>query len=362
MKSTSPSGLHLALLAILTIAVIVGCADPVASDTTAPTVASTVPILDAIAVSPAGNVSATFSEDMEAATIIAANFTLAGGASVAGTVSYDVPTMTATFAPTSLLESGTVYTATVTIGAKDMGGNALAVNKVWTFTTAAAGVGPEPVLLGTAGNYAILAKTGVSTVPSSTITGDIGLSPAAETMLTGFSQTDATGYATSAQVTGFLYAADMADPTPALMTTAISDMETAYTDAAGRVTPDFTDLNTGEIGGETLAPGLYTWASSVSALTDFTIDGAANDVWIFQMSGDLSVAAGVQVTLSGGAQASNIFWQVAGATSLGTTSSFAGIILCSTAIALNTGATVNGRLLAQSAVTLDQSAVVEPAN
>lgn len=163
------------------------------------------------------------------------------------------------------------------------------------------------------------------------------------------------------QVTGFLYAADMTPPTPTMMTTAISDMELAYTDAAGRVTPDFTNLGAGAIGGLTLAPGLYNWGTGVGISTDVTIDGAENDVWIFQIAENLTVANGVTVTLSGGAQARNIFWQVAGQVTLGTTSAFKGIVLSKTKIALQTGATVDGRLLAQTAVTLDQATVTEPA-
>jgi hypothetical protein len=205
-----------------------------------------------------------------------------------------------------------------------------------------------------------LAKTEISSVPASIITGDVGISPAAETYITGFSQTDATGYATSPQVTGFIYAADMTPPTPTTMTTAISDMETAYTDAAGRTTPDHTNMGAGEIGGSTLASGLYNWGSSVTASSDFTINGAANDVWIFQISGDLSISSAVNVTLSGGAQAKNIFWQVAGTVTLGTTAHFEGIVLSQTAIILNTGSSINGRLLAQSAIALDQSTVTEP--
>jgi hypothetical protein len=331
-------------------------------DTTAPTVITTLPANSATGVATNANLIATFSEPMDASTIIAANFTLAAGASaVTGTVTYNVASHAATFAPSVILTAGTLYTATVTTGVKDAAGNAMFANKVWTFTTTAVGSGPAPVLLGTAGNFVILAKSGISTVPASVITGDVGLSPAAESFMTGFSQTDATGYATSPQVTGFLYAADMAPPTPANMTTAVSDMETAYTDAAGRVTPDFTNAHSGNLGGTSLAPGLYIWTGSVTIPSDVTIAGASNDVWIFQMSGDLSVSSGVSVILSGGAQPKNIFWQVAGQALLGTTSHFEGIILSQTSITLGTGASLNGRILAQTNIALDQATVTEPA-
>jgi hypothetical protein len=350
-------------VAVLGIAIFAGCSGPTGVDTVAPTVVSTDPLQGAINVGQADLIKATFSEEMEPATVDGTSFSLENGGVVSGTVTYDVPSKTATFAPDSLLSTATVYTATISTDATDTSANGLADTKIWSFTTiAAAGLGPAPVLLGTAGNYVILAKSAISTVPASTITGEIGLSPAAESFITGFSQTDQGTYATSPQVTGRLYAADMAAPTPTVLTTATSDMITAYNDAAGRSTPDFTDLNAGAIGGETLAPGLYKWASTVSAATDVTISGAPNDVWIFQMTGDLTVSNGVQFTLTGGAQAKNIFWQVAGAASLGTSSHFEGVILSQTAVTLNTGASMNGRVLAQTAVDLDQATITKPAS
>lgn len=244
-------------------------------------------------------------------------------------------------------------------------------NKVWvialllfvgSFTTGTTeAAGPQPVDLGTSGNFVILAKTGVSTTGSTAVVGDIGLSPAAATFITGFGLTmDSTNaFSTSSLVTGKVYAADYADPTPANLTTAISDMQTAFTDAAGRTLPDFTELGAGDISGMTLTPGLYKWGTGVLITSGFTLSGGANDVWIFQIAQDLTVSNGAIVTLSGGAQASNIFWQVAGETTLGTTSDFKGIILCQTLIALNTGAVMNGRALAQTAVTLDASTITE---
>src|SRR5690606_21111143 len=137
-------------------------------------------------------------------------------------------------------------------------------------------------------------------------------------------------------------------PTPSDLTVAIGAMETAYTDAAGRPTPEFLDLGAGAIGGLTLAPGLYTWASTVTIPTDVTVSGAPNDVWIFQVSGDLMMSADTHVTLEGGARSKNIFWQVAGSVDIGTASHVEGIILSQTAINLGTGSSINGRLLAQT--------------
>ena len=227
------------------------------------------------------------------------------------------------------------------------------------------GAGPAPVDFGAAGdlagaaNYAILAKTAVTNVPTSAITGNIGISPAAASFLSGFSATLPAGgtASTSSQVTGKLYAPDYGVPTPANLTSAIGKMQTAYTDAAGRTKPDFTELSSGAIGGLTLAPGLYKWSNTVTIPTDVTISGSANDSWIFQIAGDLKLSAAKKVILSGGAQAKNITWQVAGQTTLGTTSHMEGNILCKTAITMQTGSSLNGRALAQTQVALDGSTV-----
>jgi len=219
-----------------------------------------------------------------------------------------------------------------------------------------------PVNLGSAGNFAILAKSGISTTGTTSIIGDIGVSPAAATYITGFGliMDSSNQFSTSSRVTGKVYASDYAVPTPANTTAAISDMQTAYVNAAGRTLPAATELGAGNIGGMTLAPGLYKWGTGVIIPTDVTLSGGANDVWIFQIGQTLTVSNGIHVNLSGGAQAKNIFWQVAGQTTLGTTSVFNGNILDQTAIVLNTGATLNGRALAQTAVTLNANTVIKP--
>jgi hypothetical protein len=222
---------------------------------------------------------------------------------------------------------------------------------------------PAPVNLGTAGSFAILAKTGISVTGTTHITGDIGVSPAAATYITGFGLImDPSGtFSTSTLITGNVYAADYTDPTPTKMTTAIGDMETAYTDAAGRPSPNYTELYTGDLTGQNLTPGLYMWSTGVQvAAGGVTITGTASDVWIFQIAQNLELASGAMVTLSGGAQASNIFWQVAGQVTIETSAAMQGIILCQTAIVMRTGATLTGRALAQTAVTFDANAVTQP--
>ena len=220
---------------------------------------------------------------------------------------------------------------------------------------------PAPVNLGAAGDFAILAKSGISTVPQSAVTGNIGVSPIARGGITGFSETmDVSNtFATSTQVVGKLYAADYASPSPAGLGAAVLDMQAAYTNAAGRA-PDYTELGAGNIGGMTLSPGTYKWSTGVLIPADVTLNGGPNDVWIFQIAGTVTQASGTRVTLTGGAVARNIFWQVAGVVAIGTTAHMEGIILAQTAITLTTGATVNGRLLAQTAVTLQMNAVTQP--
>ena len=207
--------------------------------------------------------------------------------------------------------------------------------------------------LGVAGNYVILAKSGISTTGTTLITGNIGVSPIAADGLTGFDLVmDASGtFSTSALVIGKVYASDYAVPTPATLTTAVLDMEAAYTDAAGRA-PNVTELGAGNIGGLTLAPGVYKWSTDLLIPANVTLRGGANAVWIFQVAGTLTMSPDVKIILSGGAQAKNIFWQVADVVALQERSHFEGTILGMTGITLTEGASVNGRLLAQTDVTL----------
>ena len=228
-------------------------------------------------------------------------------------------------------------------------------------TGAAGGHGPAPVVLGTAGNYVILAKSAISNVPTSAITGNLGLSPAAASFITGLTLSLPAGgaFSTSAQVTGNVYASDYAVPTPTALTTAIGDMQTAYVDAAGRPTPDHTELASGNIGGLTLPAGLYKWSNTVTIPTDVTLNGGPNDVWIFQIAGGITQASAAKVILTGGALAQNVFWQAFGVVDVGTTAHMEGVVLSQTSITLKTGASANGRLLAQTAVTLAGNTVVQ---
>jgi len=331
-----------------------------AADITLPIVNSTGPLNNATNVARDKVLAVTFSEPMDPLTINEFTFTVVrgkGSTVVPGVVDYSGTV--ATFTPTPMLEVGPTYTATITTGAKDLAGNALAANTSWVFSTGS-GFSLAKVDLGAAENYVILAQSAISNVPTSKVTGDLGLSPAATSYITGFALTNATGYATASQVSGKIYAANMAAPTPINLTTAVDNMSTAYTDAAERPTPDFSEYSLGNIGGKTLTPGLYKWTNTVTMTSTVTLTGDGSDVWIFQIAGDLVMHNGVKIILKGGAQAKNIFWQVAGQATLGTTSHVEGVILSKTSITLQTGASMNGRALAQTAVNLDQNAVTKP--
>ena len=276
---------------------------------------------------------------------------------------YDVATLTDPFQivpATGFLTNATIYFWRVQ--AIDDNGPS-GYSSARSFTTS-----PLPVNLGSTAHFAILAKTGISATGTAgtAIVGDIGVSPAAATYITGFSLTmDASGtYSTSTLVAspGKVYAADYGTPAATNMTTAVGDMLTAYGDAAGRTGTDYTELYAGNLTGHTLAPGLYKWGTGVSvdAAGGVTLSGSATDVWIFQIAQDLTVGNGAIITLGGNAQASNIFWQVAGQVTLGTTVQMKGDILCYTLIAMNTGAILSGRALAQTAVTLDANPVTRP--
>jgi len=313
------------------------------------------------------SVSATFSQAMNPATIDSdpagtrLTFTLmeSSGNEVEGTVAMNAANTVATFTPTeSALRANEKYTAKVTIAAESMGGAAIPDPIEWSFTTNDRPLtGQAPVNLGTAGTFAILTKTGITDVYASSIVGGVGTSP-----ITG-----AALLLRCTEVAGMMYTVNAAGPLPCrttspnLLTTAVGDMGFAYSDAAGRSIPDATELGAGEIGGLTIAPGLYKWGSGVSIATDVTLSGGPNDVWIFQIAETLKQASATRITLAGGAQAKNIFWQVGGVVSIGTTARFEGVLLAKTLIAFKTGASANGRLFAQTAVTLEQNAITQPA-
>jgi len=220
-----------------------------------------------------------------------------------------------------------------------------------------------PVNLGTAGSYCVLAETAITTTGTTAVVGNMGISPNSASSITGFGLTlDSSGtFARSSLVNGKVYAATYTAPTPINLGVAIGDMTAAYTDAAGRA-PGATELYAGDISGKTLAPGVYKWSTNVWINTDITLSGSATDVWIFEIAQDLLVANGAHVNLSGGAQASNIFWQVGGGTgaTLGTTSIMNGNILSAKQVIVKTGATLNGRALAQTQVTLDAGLITSP--
>jgi hypothetical protein len=319
------------------------------TDTAAPTVTSTNPADNAIGVNLDASVNATFDEPMDASTINLATFTLTGPGStiVAGKVSYDVPFNIATFTPTSPLASSTTYTATISNGAKDLAGNALASTS-WTFTTGTTAADLMPINLGAASDFEILAMATITNTGPTVVNGDLGLDPGSS--VTGFPP-------------GILNGTPDIDNAVALA--AQASLLMAYNDAAG--------LTGGmplaaDIGGTTLTPGLYTAASSLAIMSGNLIldaQGDPNAVWVFQIGSTLTEASDVMVILENGAQASNIFWQVGSSAIVGVGAVLEGTILANTSITLDTGAIVNGRLLAgavapSGAVTLDSNILTLP--
>lgn len=216
------------------------------------------------------------------------------------------------------------------------------------------GRGPAPVDLGVAGTFVILAESAITNVPTSAVTGNVGLSPTSGTAI-GL---------TCVEVTGIINTVTAAGPACTVpnavgLTAAIGAKGTAYTDAAGRA-PDVTELGAGNIGGLTLGPATYKWSTGVLIPSNLTLTGGANDVWIFQIAQGLTVAPGVQIILAGGALPQNVFWQTFAAADFDTTVQFKGIVLSQTSAIMKTGSSIDGRLYAGTAVTLDQSRVTQP--
>ena len=216
--------------------------------------------------------------------------------------------------------------------------------------------GQAPVNLGSTSRFAVLAASEITSVPPSEIWGDVGLSPAARSKISGL---------TPAEVVGSIFAADDGGAVAVMLTDAQGDLTTAYNDAAGRTpVPTGPFLNPGgaNLGGLNLVPGLYKFTSdALISGSDLTLTGSASDVWIFQIASSLTVANGIHVVLAGGAQAANIYWQVGTSATLGTTVIFKGSILADQSIALHTLATLDGRALARiAAVTLDSNTITVP--
>jgi methionine-rich copper-binding protein CopC len=336
-----------------------------AADVVPPTVISTDPANNATGVALNKIITATFSEAMDQSTISTATVTVTGlgGAPVTGTVSYASGANTVTFTPASNLAANTTYTGTIKGGAtgvKDLAGNALASNYVWSFTTGAAPgpTGQAPVNLGTAARFAILSHSAITNIPSSAITGDVGISPGVRSSITGL---------TNPEVTGTIFAADDADPVPAMLTQAKADAEAAYLDAVAATRGTPTPLS-GNINGLTLVPGLYESGTSIEispgGFVYLDAQGDVNAVFVIRSATSITTESTSEVVLTNGAQAKNIFWAAGSAVTLGANSKMKGTLIASTSISLLTGSRLDGRALIQGAaagqVSLDQAIIVRP--
>lgn len=316
-----------------------------AQDSGAPTVSWTNPASGAADIAVSTDISATFSEALDPSTVTVSSFSLMQGTTaVAGLVSY--AGLTATFDPSSSFSPGLTYTATVNTDVRDLAGNAMQSSVVWSFSTSSAPCGQAPVALGLSGSYAVLAGATVTNTGNTIVTGDLGASPGTE--ITGFGP---------GIVNGAIHAGD------AEAIAALGDLTTAYNDAMGRTLCAITI--DGNLGGQTLTPGLYKSGSSIEVTSgQLTLDaqGDSNAIFIFQVSSSLTTTSGLGITLAGGAKASNIIWQVGSSATIGTGSVWKGTIIADQSITLETGASLEGRALARiGAVTLDFNTVTKPA-
>ena len=306
-------------------------------DTTPPTVLSTNPADLATNVPLNASVNATFSEDMLASSVNTATFSVAG---VSGTVTYDSVNHIGTFKPSANLAPNTQFTATISTGVKDTAGNNMVLPKVWTFMTGTTS-SQGNVNLGSAGTFAVLAGSTVTSIGQTVVNGDLGVSPGSA--VTGFPP---------GIINGAIHAGDAA------AAQAKTDLLAGQLDAAGRLGALTLP---GDLSGLTFTPGLYKNSTSVMlSAGNVTLDalGDVNAVFIFQMGSTLTTSPGTQVVLAGGAKASNVYWSVGTSATLGVNSIFKGIILADASITVNTGAVSNGVFLTRTgAVTLQGNTV-----
>ncbi len=328
------------------------------ADTTPPTVVSVNPLDTSVDICINKTVTATFSEAMDPLTLSTATVKLAPSsdlnATVTAVVTYDTVNHIASINPSANLTASTAYTATVVgaaSGAKDLAGNALVSDKVWQFTTSTSEC-QLPVPLGTSSNFAILASAAITNIPTSIITGDVGLTPDTGSGITGFSSPGS-----CPEIVGRLYAVDAAGPACALidatlLSNAKTDALAAFVNAnnAARGTP--TPIST-NLAGLTLYPGLYQSGTTLdfSAGGSLTLDaqGDANAVFVIRSATAITTLSTSQVVLSGSAKASNVFWIAGSAITLGANSIMKGTMVASTAITLQTGANLEGRARNQGA-------------
>lgn len=345
----------LAALAIVSVVFVFGCVKDNFEETigVCPIVVSTNPANGTNGVPLNQIISVTFNERMNPETINQASFKLNGATAVLGTISY--VGNTAYFYPASPLLPSTTYTGTIESTVKDLLGNALQTDYVWTFSTNAFFVD-----LKTSARFGIIAGTAVinSAGPSEIRNMDVGISPGNRSSISGFPP--------AILVNGSLLASDDLSPlgVPALLSQAKLDLTEAYLFAEGVSFPAASPV-AGDLGGWTLPPGIYKSNSSLLIQSgNLTLDaqGDANAVWIFQIASDLTTVggAGGNVILTGGAQADNVTWQTGSSATIGDFTSFKGNVLALTSITMNSGATAEGRMLAQNgAVVMTNTNIIE---
>jgi hypothetical protein len=294
---------------------------------------------------------------MDPLTLTTVTFTLKQRATdVLGAVTY--AGVTATFTPDVDLAPTTNYTATITAGVKDLAGNPLAVDKVWSFTTTTAVANPTTPVLGEAGRFVILASQKVTTTGTTAISnGDIGIEDQARTYYEGFTAGANPGQFTEL-TNGLSYAHDDMDPAliPAGYASTIAFIDQVRTDLGNAYTYLAADPNPGaptqvcpiELGGQTLTRGVYKTDANVTIQAgDLHLDaqGDPNSVWIFSIGGTLTTGAPYgNIVLTNGALAKNVYWRTAGTTIIGEGTAFYGNVFAWEQVNVLAGANITGRL------------------
>jgi hypothetical protein len=345
-------------------------------DTTPPTLTNevigpTTPANNQEDVSVNRGVSALFSEALDPISLNSDSFVVKtlDNEIAAGVVTY--ANRMVTFVPTGYFKENTRYKATLQTTIKDLAGNSLATAVNWSFTTGIIiAKGPAPVALRTAEDFTILAKAGITNTGNhaTQITGNIGASPISPTFMNDvycdeMIGTDSLIYGVNIFYSGGTGGTECSRGNAFAKTkvdVAILDLGVAYTDAAGRASPEYSEFGAGILGGQILLPGLYKWGTNVVINDDITLHGSRKDVWIFQISGNMALSGKTSVLLTGGALAKNVFWQLTENVALGENAHLVGVILAKTHIALWPSASVDGRIFSQTQVTLQDNIITPP--
>lgn len=211
----------------------------------------------------------------------------------------------------------------------------------------------KPLDLGIAESFAIIAYTSVASTPTSSVKGKVGLKPGTRSLIELENSEVERGSES-------IYAGNDSGDKANYLTIAREELIAAYRDAAAR--PFDVDKNesyAGIIGGKTLPPGIYKWSTGVKIESDVTLEGTSKDVWIFQIEGNVSLAAGVRVKLEGGAKARNVFWQISGKVDMDANSESVGTMISQLVFEMKTAAKLTGRAFVKNGKLIMNQSIIE---